>query len=360
MESVLKTTSPARLSRRAFSSAAAVSVFVAITGSASSSGAESPAGDSSDLRYRTGNGEWTYDVVPHWGQLPDGKQFGGTHGAIGTDKAGNLYVSTQSDTGILVYEPGGRLLKTIANQYPEVHSLYSAVEEGSEIFYATVQKGTPAENWLVIKIKTDGTVLQKITAPAEAGFKLPNEWRVTSVVPGPDGSIFVANGYGDSRIFKFDKHGNYQSSFAGKGTEDGKCNCCHGLAVDTRYDQPLLLVCDRENFRLTHFDFDGKFVGHVTQHLRRPCQVSFNGDHAVVSELLGRATILDKDNVPVAFIGDNPLESQWANYKLDPANIRAAVFSAAHGCFIDHDANIYISDWNQTGRVTKLTRVIAG
>ncbi len=357
MKSDLKTMGPGRLSRRAFSSAAAVSAFVAITGSASGSRAESPAGDSADLQLRTGNGEWTYDVVPHWGQLPEGKQFGGTHGAIATDKAGNLYVSTQSETGILVYEPGGRLLKTIANQYPEVHSLYSATEDGSEIFYATVQKGTPAENWLVVKIKTDGTVLQKITAPAEAGFKTPNEWRVTSVVPAPDGSIVVANGYGDSRIFRFDKNGNYLSSFAGKGTEDGKCNCCHGLAVDTRYDQPLLLVCDRENFRLSHFDFDGKFVGHVTQHLRRPCQVSFNADHAIVSELLGRVTILDKDNAPVAFIGDNPIESQWANYKLDPSNIRATVFSAAHGCFIDHEANIYVSDWNQTGRVTKLSRV---
>jgi hypothetical protein len=106
-----------------------------------------------------------------------------------------------------------------------------------------------------------------------------------------------------------------QTSFSGKGTEDGRCNCSHGLAVDTRYDQPLLLVCDRENFRLSHFDFDGKFVGNITLHLRRPCQVSFLGDYAVVSELQGRVTILDKD------------------------------------------PNIYVSDWNRFGRVTKLARV---
>ena len=63
---------------------------------------------------RTGNGEWTYDVVPGWGQLPAGKSYGGTHGAIATDKAGNVYVSTQSETGILVYSPTGKFLKTIA------------------------------------------------------------------------------------------------------------------------------------------------------------------------------------------------------------------------------------------------------
>jgi sugar lactone lactonase YvrE len=318
--------------------------------------AQSSNSSSDSPRLTTGNGEWTYNVAPRWGALPEGKKFGGTHGAIATDKAGNMYVSTQSDTGILVYAPNGQLFRQIATDYPEVHSMHYAVEDGNEVFYTVVQRGTPKENWLFLKMKTDGSILQKITAPAEAGFKTPNEWRITSAVPGPDGSIFIANGYGDSRIFRFDKQGNYKSSFAGKGDADGLCNCSHGLAVDIRYDQPLLLVCDRENFRLSHFDFDGKFVRHVTQHMRRPCQVSFHGENAVVSELQGRVTVLDNNNVPVAFLGDNPNKSQWAGYKLDPNDISAAVFSAAHGCHIDIESNIYVSDWNKTGRITKLQR----
>jgi hypothetical protein len=95
----------------------------------------------------------------------------------------------------------------------------------------------------------------------------------------------------------------------------------------------------------------------VALHLRRPCQVSFHGDYALVSELEGRATILDRDNVPVAFLGDNPRHSQWANYAVQPREIVPACFSAAHGCYIDSDANVYVSDWNQSGRVTKLERV---
>ena len=305
----------------------------------------------------TGNGEWTYAVVSGWGALPAGTTFGGTHGAIAQDKAGNIYVSTQSDTGVLVYNSDGRLLKKIATAYPEIHSMVFATEGREEYIYATVQKGTPQENWLFLKMKTDGSVVLKITAPREAGFKSPNGWRITAALPTPDGSIFIANGYGDSRIFRFDKNGNYKASYSEKGSGEGQLNCSHGLSLDIRYDQPLLLVCDRENRRLSHFDLDGRYVRTVTQHLRRPCQISFHGDYAVVSELEGRATILDRDNVPVAFVGDNPQKAQWANYEVDPHAIQAAMFSAAHGCYIDSGANIFVSDWNQTGRVTRLSRV---
>jgi hypothetical protein len=343
--------------RRAFCSVAGAAALAAL--------ATAPADAATDESVRsqpeviTGNGAWTYTVSAGWGQLPAGIVFGGTHGGIATDKAGHIYVSTQSATGILVYRPDGTLLKTIAHQYPEVHSMVYAEEDGAEYFYTTVQTGTPQENWLFVKMKTDGTVVQKITAPPEAGFTAPNAWRLTAAVPAPDGSLFIANGYGDSRLFHFDKNGNYRASYAGKGKTDGLFDCCHGISVDTRYDQPLMLVCDRENRRLCHFDFDGKFVGSITEHLRRPCQVSFHGDCAVVSELEGRVTILDRDNAPVAFLGDNPRKEEWANYQLAPGEIAPAFFSAAHGCHIDQDATIYVSDWNHTGRLTRLARTQA-
>lgn len=365
---VQKTKQPAPLQtssegpdRREFFAAAGAIALTALA-QRSAGAAEAPCPEQ-QKEFLTGNGEWTYRVVPGWGHLPAGTVFGGTHGGIATDNAGRVYISTQSATGVLVFSPEGAFLKTILNHYPEVHSLVHAEENGEEVFYATVQKGTPQENWLFLKFRLDdgpdAQIIQKITAPAEAGFKTANEWRLTAAVPAPDGSIFIANGYGDSRLFRFDSKGNYLASYSGKGTEEGLMNCSHGLAVDTRYEQPLLLVCDRENRRLCHFDFDGRFVRTVTQHLRRPCQVSFYGEYAVISELEGRVTILDKDNAPVAFLGDNRDKKQWANYTVEPARVAPAIFSAAHGCFIDKTANIYISDWNSTGRITKLERVSA-
>jgi hypothetical protein len=343
-------------SRRAFLASAGTAAVISAVPSVARADAASDSGKASSQMVLTGNGEWTYEVVSGWGTLPAGTSFGGTHGAIAQDKAGNIYVSTQSTTGILVYGPDGRFLKTIANAFPEVHSMVHAEQDGIEYFYTTVQKGTPGENWLFVKMKIDGTPVLKITAPPEAGFKSPNEWRLTAAVSAADGSIFIANGYGDSRIFHFDRNGNYLRSYSGKGSDPGLLNCSHGLTLDTRYDQPLLLVCDRENRRLCHFDLDGRYVRTVTQHLRRPCQIALYGDYAVVSELEGRVTVLDRDNVPVAFLGDNPHKAEWANYDLDPNAIGAANFSAAHGCFIDRDANIYVSDWNHIGRVNRLAR----
>lgn len=343
-------------SRRTFIAAAGATMLAAAVPASAHPSEKDFEMQASSQTLLTGNGEWTYEVTSGWGALPAGTNFGGTHGAVAQDSAGSIYVSTQSTTGILVYSPDGRLLKTIAGDFPEVHSMVHAEENGVEYFYTTVQKGTPEENWLFVKMKTDGTPVMKITAPKEAGFNAPNEWRITAAIPAPDGSIFIANGYGDSRIFHFDRTGNYLRSYSGKGSTPGLLNCSHGITLDTRYDQPLMLVCDRENRRLCHFDLDGRYVRTVTEHLRRPCQISMHGDYAIVSELEGRTTVLDRDNVPVAFLGDNPDRSQWANYDVDPKNIASMNFSAAHGCFVDRDANIYVSDWNHTGRVTRLAR----
>ena len=126
--------------RRTFFAAAGMTAFA--------SGRVFSAAFSSAPMQLTGNGEWTYAVVHGWGALPSGIKFGGTHGAIAQDRAGNIYVSTQSDTGVLVYRSDGHLLRKIATVYPEIHSLVFATEGGEEYLYATVQEETLQENWL--------------------------------------------------------------------------------------------------------------------------------------------------------------------------------------------------------------------
>jgi hypothetical protein len=63
--------------------------------------------------------------------------------------------------------------------------MFHAQEGADEYLYITVQKGTPNQNWLFVKMKIDGRVVRKITAPPQAGFRAPNEWRLTAAVTGP-------------------------------------------------------------------------------------------------------------------------------------------------------------------------------
>ena len=76
--------------RRTFLAAAGITAF------AHGRAVSVPADSSSASPQLTGNGEWTYAVVSGWGALPAGTIFGGTHGAIAQDKAGNIYVSRPS------------------------------------------------------------------------------------------------------------------------------------------------------------------------------------------------------------------------------------------------------------------------
>src|SRR5438094_580434 len=158
----------------------------------------------------------------------------------------------------------------------------------------------------------------RVLVPRAVAFAcVPN-----SLPTEPDGTIFVADGYGKNWIHKFDRDRKYVKSFGGPGgtpAEDGKFNRCHGLAVDKRGPKPLLIVCNRESGRVEQWDTDGNLVKVLLRGLRMPAAAAVYRDYIAVAELKGRVTILGKDNTIAAQLGDNPNEKQQANFDLDPA-----------------------------------------
>jgi len=80
--------------------------------------------------------------------------------------------------------------------------------------------------------------------------------RPTDVAWDAAGNIYVADGYGNSRIAKFDKNGKFVKSWGSRGTEQGQLNTPHGLAVDA---QGNVYVADMGNKRIQVFDSDGNF-----------------------------------------------------------------------------------------------------
>lgn len=316
-------------------------------------GAPPPRDDTKDtVPVKTGSGSNTFATVPNWGGVPDKLVIGPTHGGVAVDKKGSIYVSSDSAKGIFVFGPDGTLQRTMAGEFSGIHGLCLREENGEEVLYAAHLKGKQ-----VLKLKLDGTVLLKLAYPKEANvYPEGRGYSPTSVAVAPDGSIFVADGYGLSLIHKYDAQGNYLKTFGSRGKEPGQFETCHGIAIDSRSGKPLLLVCDRENRRLQHFDLDGNFVAVITTNLRRPCSVSIKGENVAIAELAGRVAILDKTNAVVSVLGDNPEEKLRANFDVDPSLWKPGVFTAPHGVSYDAEGNLYVQDWNKTGRVTKLVK----
>lgn len=304
----------------------------------------------------TGAGDYVFEVVPNWGQLPEGQTFGPTHGGVFVDGTGRVHFSTESaGNSILTFAADGTVMGNIGgNDFRGIHGTCLVTEETAdgpqEFLYVAHLWGKE-----VVKLTLEGEVVLRCGVPMESGhYEDPEQYNPTGIAVGPDGRIYVGDGYGQKWIHIFDAEGNYQSSFGGPGGEPHQLSNPHGLALDTRYDPPRLLVCDREKRRLCHFDLDGNYLETIATDLRRPCAVSIHGDLVAIAELEARVTILNGDNEIVAHLGDNPNREQWANFGVAPADFTANLFTAPHGLSFDVDGNLYVMDWNRTGRVTKL------
>ena len=80
--------------------------------------------------------------------------------------------------------------------------------------------------------------------------------RPTDVAWGPDGSIFIADGYNNSRVVKLAADGTWIKEFGTYGSGDGQMNTVHGIAAGYGH----VYVADRGNRRIQVFDTEGKFL----------------------------------------------------------------------------------------------------
>ncbi len=327
---------------------------------------------------RSGTGANVYQSVPNWCQIPDGKKELGspTHGGVVVDKAGLIYISMDGGPhGILVYGADGKMVRGIADKYTGIHGLCINEENGEQFLYGA--RNGHAE---VLKMKLDGTVVWTIPIPLESGKyddpKAPAEYlpttrpgdkpkakpkrayNPTGVAVAPNLHVFVVDGYGQNWVHEFDENQKYIRSFGGPGKANGRFNTCHGIALDTRGEKPLLLICDRANNRLQHFDLDGKFVEVIpltAGHL--PCAVSFHGKNVAIAELDGRVEILDETNKVVSVVGENTDKSVAGKNGAPVEKWQDGIFTAPHGLSYDKDANLYVEDWNRSGRISKMMKV---
>ena len=271
--------------------------------------------------------------------------------------------STRSATSIRVptpefscFSPDGKVIRSFfGDKYSDIHDMKIREEADGEFIYAA--RNNNAEG---IKFNAQtGEIVLKLPFPEASGLKL-KKFNPTAITVAPNGDIFLADGYASDHIFKFDKTGKYLMHFGTKGNGLKEFNTAHGMTLDTRYDPPRLLICDRNHQpkgRLLHYDFNGKFIAEVVTGLGMPTSAVVQGDYVSVPDLHGRLVILDKSNTIIAVLGYNADPAKRGNFNVPQEQWIEGIFSGTHGSSWDKDGNLYVQDWNVSGRIMKLVRV---
>ncbi len=282
--------------------------------------------------------------------------IGPAHGDVAVSSTGEVYVGVLSGprAGLQVFGADGKYLRNVPNAPADLHGFVIHQEpEGEFIYGAGLGSGT------ILKMQLDGKVVLQI-----AGSTIDEKFvrkqdgkpvlRLTGMDVAPDGRLFVVDGYSSDFIHIFDAKGKYLSSFGGREAPYG-FHTCHKIAIDTRFKPARILCCDRENRRVVHLSLTGEVLG-VTPEMKRPAAAAVFGEWAAIAEIEGRVSLLDKAGKTVITLGSNPVKEQTATNKVKPSEWKTGILTAPHGIAFDHEGNLFVTEFNEYGRVLRYNR----
>jgi DNA-binding beta-propeller fold protein YncE len=210
-----------------------------------------------------------YKVDPDWPALPAGWNFGEAPG-VAVDAKGHVFVLHRGEHPIMEFTSDGRLIRSWGEGlFIRPHGI--RIDPEGNIW--TVDNDTHQ----VMKMDPSGRVRMVIGRKGFSGETEEAFNRPTDVAFGPNGEIYVADGYVNSRVVKFTKEGRYVTAWGKKGKGEGEFNLPHSVAVDK---QGRVYVGDRENYRLQIFDANGKFLQQWT-HVGSPWGLDMQPDQTL-------------------------------------------------------------------------------
>jgi DNA-binding beta-propeller fold protein YncE len=308
----------------------------------------------------TGEGAHQFECIHDWGELPADIKYGNTHGVC-EDSQGFIYIhhtvnaASESSDSMVVFDAKGKFVKSWGKEFKGgAHGLHIRKEGSTEFLYLCDTK-----RGLVVKTTLNGEEVFTIGYPSEAApYQGKIKYSPTNLAIAPNGDIYVGDGYGSSYVNVYDKDGKYRSTFGGKGSGDGQLDCPHGMILDARGKVPVLMIADRGNHRIQTFNLAGQHIGYFPG-TNLPCNFDFNKKgEVVVPDLGARVTLLDKKNAVICQLGDDSEAKTWEKVrKMDRTAFQPGKFVCPHGACYDHHGNIFVVEWVEVGRVTKLRRV---
>jgi len=298
-----------------------------------------------------GAGKWTYEPVPHWGRGAGGVPEFGTVSGIYGDSKDNVYVFARTlEPGVFVFNRDGKLLrKWGADVFRHAHGIWigpDATRRGEEMILLTDR-----DLHQVIKYTLNGDRVATWGAayrePGDAGQPFNQPARATL---GPNGQMFVADGYGQYRVHHFDPDGELLHSWGKRGKGPGEFGWpVHHALLDPR---GRVIVSDRGNDRLQLFTPEGRF-------LKEWGGVAFPQDYAFTPD----GELLLCEGSPPAATADHPrgiavldldgnVLARWGG----PGTALGQFTDSPHSIWADSRGDFYVGEVTSPNRLTKFVR----
>jgi DNA-binding beta-propeller fold protein YncE len=183
---------------------------------------------------------------------------------VRVDPQDNVWIVDQMSTQVIKFDPNGRI-QMILSRKPEAVTVpnprLDPLPSGVPVIQTAGQPGRgegggDGGGRAGGGARGGGPAALPGAGPTGETFNRP-----TDVAWDAQGNIYVADGYGNSRVAKYDRNGKWIRNWGSRGSGQGQFNILHGLAVDA---QGNVYVADEGNKRIQVFDGDGTFKTQFT------------------------------------------------------------------------------------------------
>ena len=271
-------------------------------------------------------GQQRYQVERPWGDLPNGA---GKVTDVVCDGRGHLFVLLRADSyvdpvhpTVIELSPDGSRLDAWGEAIADGHML----SIGPDLRIYVVDRDA---HEIVVFDRTGqriGGIGQRHRP--DAPFNHPCD-----VAIAPSGDIYVADGYGASRVHRFNANGDLIATWGEPGHAPGHFTTPHGIWA---LQDGRIAVTDRENNRVQVFSAQGDLLA-VWPDFYHPMDIFQDATGRIyVTDQIPRLSMLSPDGTLLG--------------RCRP------VLNGAHGMWGDRDGNLYMAEMNPS-RVTRLTPV---
>jgi DNA-binding beta-propeller fold protein YncE len=291
-----------------------------------------------------GTGAHRYEVVDHWAKLPPGMELNADVAAVGVDRHDNVYAFNRGTHPMCVFDRDGNFLRAWGEGvFKRAHGVHMAPDETLWL--------TDDGDHTVRHCTLDGKVLLTIgiagkAAPYMSGEPF-NRCTHTALSPQAD-AVYVSDGYGNSRVHKYDVNGKLLLSWGEPGTDPGQFNIAHNICCDA---EGWVYVADRENHRVQVFDGNGKYETQWNN-MHRPSGLYLHRGAAPLFYIGepggGMAVNQELPNIGPRVSIYTPKGEMLARLGSRPAGLEPGQFISPHGLAVDSRGDIYVGEVSYT------------